>query len=70
MSVRSAVVGLLVVAGLASARLAPADVSRLLGSKDVEFFSAGGRADHRASYVSATVQVKPWFDGFVSATAR
>ena len=46
------------------------DFSRLLGSKDVEFFSAGERADHRASYVSATVQVKPWFDGFVSASAR
>lgn len=42
-----------------------ADVGRLLGSTQVEFISAGERADHRASYVSATLQVKPWFDSFV-----
>jgi hypothetical protein len=46
------------------------DFSRLLGSTQVEFFSAGERADHRASYVSATLQVKPWFDGFVTATSE
>lgn len=46
------------------------DFSRLLGSTQVEFFSAGERADHRASYVSATLQVKPWFDGFVTATSK
>jgi hypothetical protein len=37
----------------------------LLGSTQVEFFSAGERADHRASYVSATLQVKLWFGSFV-----
>lgn len=42
-----------------------ADFSRLLGSKEVEFLSAGERADHRASYVAATLAVKPWFDGFM-----
>jgi pimeloyl-ACP methyl ester carboxylesterase len=47
-----------------------ADFSRLLGSRQVEFFSAGERADHRASYISATLQVKPWFDSFVKPTAR
>ena len=46
-----------------------ADFNRLLGSTQVEFFSAGERADHRASYVSATLQVKPWFDGFVKDAA-
>ena len=46
-----------------------ADFSRLLGSTQVEFFSAGERADHRASYVSATLQVKPWFDSFVKPAA-
>ncbi|MGI9176295.1 MAG: alpha/beta hydrolase family protein [Pirellulales bacterium] len=47
-----------------------ADFSRLLGSKQVEFLSAGERADHRASYVSATLQVKPWFDSFVKPTTK
>lgn len=47
-----------------------ADFSRLLGSNEVEFFSAGERADHRASYVSATLEVKPWFDGFVKPAAK
>jgi hypothetical protein len=46
------------------------DFSRLLGSPQVEFLSAGERADHRASYVSATLQVKPWFDEFVKAAAK
>lgn len=41
------------------------DFARLLGSTQVEFFSAGERADHRASYVAATLAVKPWFDSFV-----
>lgn len=43
------------------------DFSRLLGCQDIEFFSAGERADHRAAYVAATLAVKPWFDGFVKA---
>ena len=47
-----------------------ADFSRLLGSTEVEFFSAGERADHRASYVSATLEVKPWFDSFVQPAPR
>jgi pimeloyl-ACP methyl ester carboxylesterase len=47
-----------------------ADFSRLMGSTQVEFFSAGERADHRGSYVAATLQVKPWFDGFVKPAAR
>jgi hypothetical protein len=41
------------------------DFARLLGSTQVEFFSAGERADHRAAYVAATLAVKPWFDSFV-----
>lgn len=47
-----------------------ADFSRLLGGTEVEFFSAGERADHRASYVSATLEVKPWFDSFVKPAAK
>jgi pimeloyl-ACP methyl ester carboxylesterase len=47
-----------------------ADFSRLIGSQQVEFLSAGERADHRASYVSATIGVKPWFDGFVKPSAK
>ncbi|MEY3206271.1 MAG: hypothetical protein RLZZ21_2602 [Planctomycetota bacterium] len=47
-----------------------ADFSRLLGSTQVEFFSAGERADHRASYVSATLEVKPWFDSFMTPAAK
>lgn len=47
-----------------------ADFSRLLGSPQVEFLSAGERADHRASYVSATLKVKPWFDELVKAAAK
>lgn len=45
------------------------DFPRLLGSEQVEFFSAGEQADHRASYVAATLEVKPWFDGFVQRAA-
>lgn len=50
----------------------PAEVSRmvvefdrLLGGGGVEFFSAGERADHRASFIQATLDLKPWLDGFV-----
>lgn len=50
----------------------PAEVSRmvvefnrLLGGDTVKFFSAGPRADHRASFVQATLDLKSWFDGFV-----
>lgn len=50
-------------------RMAP-DFARLLGSHQAEFFSAGERADHRASYVAATLEVKPWFDGFVERAAK
>jgi hypothetical protein len=46
------------------------DFARLLGSNQAEFFSAGERADHRASYVAATLEVKPWFDGFVERAAK
>jgi pimeloyl-ACP methyl ester carboxylesterase len=46
-----------------------ADFPRLLGSTQVEFVSVGERADHRAAYVSATLAVKPWFDGFVTPAA-
>jgi pimeloyl-ACP methyl ester carboxylesterase len=46
------------------------DFPRLLGSTNVEFFSAGERADHRAAYVSATLAVKPWFDGFAKPAAE
>jgi hypothetical protein len=47
-----------------------ADFNRLLGGNQVEFRSAGERADHRASYVSATLDVKPWFDGFVKPAEK
>jgi hypothetical protein len=47
-----------------------ADFNRLVGGTQVEFLSAGERADHRASYVSATLAVKPWFDGFVKPAAK
>jgi pimeloyl-ACP methyl ester carboxylesterase len=47
-----------------------ADFNALLGSTQVEFLSAGERADHRASYVSATLGVKDWFDGFLKPAAR
>jgi pimeloyl-ACP methyl ester carboxylesterase len=40
------------------------DFDRLLGGGRVEFFSAGERADHRASFVQATLAVKPWLDSF------
>ncbi|MBM4010609.1 MAG: alpha/beta hydrolase [Planctomycetes bacterium] len=46
------------------------DFATMLGSPQVEFFSAGERADHRASYVSATLAVKPWFDGFVKPATK
>jgi hypothetical protein len=46
------------------------DFNRLLGGGVVESFSAGERADHRASFVQATLDVKPWFDGFVKSVAR
>ena len=46
------------------------DFDRLLGGTAVEFFSAGPRADHRASFVQATLDLKPWFDGFVRPTVK
>lgn len=46
------------------------DFNRLLGGTSVEFFSAGERADHRASFVQATLALKPWFDGFVKPAAK
>jgi pimeloyl-ACP methyl ester carboxylesterase len=55
----------------------PAEVSRmvvefdrLLGGGTVEFFSAGERADHRASFVQATLALKPWLDALVTPPAR
>jgi pimeloyl-ACP methyl ester carboxylesterase len=55
----------------------PADVSRmvvefnrLLGGTNVEFLSAGERADHRASFVQATLDAKAWFDTFVKPTEQ
>ena len=46
------------------------DFHRLLGGTAVEFFSAGPRADHRGSFVQATLDVKPWFDGFTGPGVR
>lgn len=46
------------------------DFNRLLGGTSVEFFSAGERADHRASFVQATLDLKPWFDGFVRPAVK
>lgn len=55
----------------------PAEVSRmvvefdrLLGGGTVEFFTAGERADHRASFIQATLDLKPWLDSFVQPPAR
>jgi len=36
----------------------------------VESFSAGERADHRASFVQVALDVKPWFEGCVNPAAR
>ena len=47
-----------------------ADFDRLLGGTNVEFLSAGPQADHRASFVQATLSVKPWFDGVVKPGPR
>ena len=46
------------------------DFNRLLGGRMVESFSAGERADHRGSFVQATLDVKRWFDGFVKPAAQ
>jgi|GEM_PF-2936505 len=46
------------------------DFDRLLGGGTVEFFSAGERADHRASFVQATLALKPWLDALVTPPAR
>jgi len=55
----------------------PAEVSRmvvefdqLLGGRRVEFFSAGERADHRASFVQATLDLEPWLDSFVKPAVQ
>lgn len=55
----------------------PAEVSRmvvefdqLLGGGGVEFFSAGERADHRASFVQATLDLEPWLDSFVKPAVQ
>jgi pimeloyl-ACP methyl ester carboxylesterase len=46
------------------------DFNRLLGGTRVEFFSAGERADHRASFVQATLDAKAWFDTFARQVAK
>lgn len=46
------------------------EFDRLLGGGVVEFFSAGERADHRASFVQATLAIKPWLDSFVEPPTR
>jgi pimeloyl-ACP methyl ester carboxylesterase len=46
------------------------EFNRLLGGNAVESLSAGERADHRSSFVQATLDVKPWFDGFVKSAAQ
>ena len=46
------------------------DFDRLLGGTGVEFFSAGSRADHRASFVQATLDLKPWFDSSVKPAVQ
>jgi hypothetical protein len=43
------------------------DFDRLLGGTSVEFFSAGERADHRASFVQATLDLRPWFDSLAKS---
>ncbi len=45
------------------ARLA-VDYQQLLGKQNGEAFSAGENADHRATYVHAVIDLKPWFDSF------
>jgi len=46
------------------------DFNRLLGGTSVEFFSAGERADHRASFIQATLDLKPWFDSSVKPAVK
>lgn len=46
------------------ARLA-VDYQSLLGKKNGASFSAGENADHRATYIYALIDLKPWFDGFL-----
>lgn len=45
------------------ARLA-VDYQKLLGKQNGEALSAGENADHRATYVHAVIDLKPWFDSF------
>ena len=46
------------------ARLA-VDYQTLLGKKNGAAVNAGENADHRATYVYAAIDIKPWFDSFI-----
>jgi pimeloyl-ACP methyl ester carboxylesterase len=41
------------------------DYQSMLGKQNGEAFSAGADADHRATYVHALIDLKPWFDSFL-----
>lgn len=45
------------------ARLA-VEYQALLGKKNGQAINAGDNADHRATYIYALIDCKPWFDGF------
>ena len=38
---------------------------KMLGSNTTFAVSAGPKADHRATYVTSVIKLKPWFDGFL-----
>lgn len=42
------------------------DYQKLIGKKNGEAFSAGEDADHRNTYVFAVIEVKTWFDSFLT----
>lgn len=42
------------------------EYQKYLGKTDAEAFSAGATADHRATYVHALIDGKPWIDAAVT----
>lgn len=43
----------------------PQDFHKLLGRNTTVARSAGANADHRATYTTSVINLKPWFDGFL-----
>jgi hypothetical protein len=40
------------------------DYMTTIGKQDAQSFSAGDRADHRATYIESILDAKSWVDGF------